>query len=122
MATSARSQFQQSGLALGAPTFQLPRALFFVLFCFVLSLRSVVHNLSYKNAPGLDVSASSSLPHLFITGLKAVVLVSCSVRHVSLSSEASDSDFAPLQNPSMLEYWQESERAWYEEQWICRPL
>lgn len=39
------------------------------------------------------------LPHLFITGLKAVVLASCSVRHASLSSEDSVSDFPPLQNP-----------------------
>ena len=44
------------------------------------------------------VCVKAHLPHLFITGLKAVTLSSCRVTHVSLSSEGSVSAF-PLENP-----------------------
>lgn len=41
------------------------------------------------------------LPHLFITGLNAVVLVSWSVGHVSLSTVCSVSVFPVLENPAV---------------------
>lgn len=74
-----------------------------------------MHNVDHKNFP-MFIGISIVLPHLFITGLNAVVLASWIVGHVSLSSLDSVSVFPALGKPSIEENWQDSVSPGYDEE------